>query len=76
MQRFFSDSVKLIEYIASDVNVVLSNPCVDSLRRTRISFLLLLVCTDKLISTPKIITFLSSLPSVYENSERESNPMP
>ena len=28
------------------------------------------------ISTPKIMTPLPTLPSVYENSERESNPIP
>ena len=41
----------------------------------KLSFPSLPTCTDELISAPKIIAFLPMLPSVNENSERESNPM-
>ena len=34
------------------------------------------ICTDELISTPKIMKFLPTLPSDNENSEREWNPTP
>ena len=33
-------------------------------------------CTDELISTLKLTTFLPILPSVNEYYEQESNPMP
>ena len=42
----------------------------------KISFPLLSICTDELISTPKMITFLPTLPSGKEYSPQESNPMP
>ena len=32
------------------------------------------MCTDELISAPKIITFFPTLASVNENFERDSNP--
>ena len=48
--------MKLLEYSASAVSVVLSNPFVSPLSRIKIS--LLLAYTDELVSTPKIMTFL------------------
>ena len=42
----------------------------------KISFRLLSICTDEFISSPKTMTFFPMLPSVDENSERESSPMP
>ena len=47
-----------MEYSASAVSVVISNSCVCYLPRIKISLFLLLACTDELISTPKIMTFL------------------
>ena len=68
--------MKLIEYLASGVNVVSSNACVGPSPRIKISLFLLSTCTDELISAPTVMTFLSTLPSVNENSEGQSNPMP
>ena len=54
--------VKLIEYIFSALSLS-SNPCVGPLPRIKMSFFLLSIFVDQLISTPKIITFLPvSLP--------------
>ena len=39
------------------------------------SLVLLSICTDELISTPTIITFLPTLPSGNRNSKRKSNPI-
>ena len=69
------DLEQSIEYSAFDVNVTLSNPYVGPLPRITISLFLISICTDELISTPKITTFLPTLPSVNENFKRESNPM-
>ena len=55
------DLVKLIEYLVSAVIAVLSNLWVGSLTRTKIYFLPSSACGDKLLSTPKILTFLSQL---------------
>ena len=52
------DCVKLIEYIASAVNVVSPNPCVGSFIGIKISFPLLSIWTDEFIPAPKIMTFL------------------
>ena len=68
------DLKKLIEHWASAANEVSSNPCVGPIPRIKIS--LLSVCTDELISTPKIMTFLPILPPGSENSEHEPNPIP
>ena len=62
--------------MASTVNVVSSNPWVGPSPRIKISLFSLSICTDELISAPKIVTVFPSLPSVSETSERESNPMP
>ena len=70
----FFFSVKLIEYIFSALRVV-SNPCVGPIPRIKMSFFLLSIFVDELISTPKIITFLPiSLP--IENKVFLSNPIP
>ena len=61
--------------LASAVIVALSKPCVGHSPRTKIFLFLLSICTEELLSTPKIMTFLSKLPSVYENRKRESNLM-
>ena len=56
--------------------MVSTNPCVGPFPRIKIYFSLLSICTDELISTPKIRTFLPTLLSGNENSEWESNPIP
>ena len=66
----------MIGYLASAFNVVSFNPCVGYSPRIEISLFSLSICTDELMSAPKIVTFLPTLPSVNENSEQESNPMP
>ena len=71
--NLFLACVKLIENSA--VNVVASNPCVAAPLRIEIFLYLLSICTDELISAPKIITFFSMLPSANENSERELSPI-
>ena len=53
---------KLIEYGAPAVKEVSSIPFVESRPRTKISFYLLLICTDELIPTTKIMSFLPILP--------------
>ena len=70
------DCVKLKRHIASAVNVVLSNHRVGPLPRIKTSFSLLSVCTDELISAPKLRTFFPMLPPVNKKSEREPSPMP
>ena len=67
--------VKLIGYKTPAANVVSSNPCVGPSPRIKISFPLLLTCTDELMSAPEIMTFFPMFPSTNENCERESNPM-
>ena len=57
--NFLFDCVKLIGFLAPDVNVVPSNPCVDPSPRIKIYFSLLSTCTDELISAPEIMTFFS-----------------
>ena len=65
-----------MEYFASAVNVVSSYSFVGPLSRINIYFALLSICTDELISAPKITTFFPMLSSDNENSERESSPIP
>ena len=50
-------TVLYIEYFFSAVSVVSSNTCVIPSPRTKIFFVLLLACTEELISAPKINTF-------------------
>ena len=74
MQNFVFFLVKLIEYIFSALSVY-SNPCVGPLPRIKMSFFLLSIFADELISTPKVFTFLpTSLPN--EKDISLSNPMP
>ena len=73
-QKILFDLEKLIEYWASADKVVSFN--LGSILRIRIYFFLFSICTDELISTPKITTVLPTLPSGNEKSERESNPIP
>ena len=56
MQNFFFITVKLIELIFSG-DKVCSNPCVGPFLRTNMSFFLLSMCAEELISAPKINTF-------------------
>ena len=44
-------------------------PCESLSPRIKVSFPLLSICTDQLISGPKIMTFLLMLPSGTERSE-------
>ena len=74
--NIYPDSEKVIGYLASDVIVASSKPCDDPSLRTKIFLFLLSICTEELLSTQKIITFFSLLPSAHENCERESNSMP
>ena len=67
--------LKLIKYWLSAVNV-LFNPFVGPLSRIKISFPLLSMCTDELISAPKIVTFLHTLPSGKEYSPQVLNSIP
>ena len=53
----------------------MSIPCIKSLPRTRM-FLLLLACTELLISAPEIITFLPNPPLGCEKVPLELNPVP
>ena len=70
-QNRFCNLEKLIEYSASAVIFVSSNLCVEPLARTEITFLLLSIWTDELLSTPKITTLLPNqsmeLKKVNEN---------
>ena len=51
-------------------------PCVGPSLRIRMSFFLLSICTEKLISTPKIITLLPNPPLGCEKTPFQSNPIP
>ena len=58
-------------------NVVVSSyPCIGPKPRIKISFFLLSICTDELVSTQKIMTFVHTLPSGNENSKGKSNLIP
>ena len=54
----------------------MSNPCVNPSPRTRILLLLLLACTELLMSAPKITTFLPNSPLGCEKVPLELNPIP
>ena len=75
-QKLLFDLEKFIEYLASAVNVVSSNPYNGPMSRIKISLSLRLIFRDELISTLKMIEFLPTLTSGNENSEHESNPIP
>ena len=64
----------MFEYNFSAVSVC-SNPYVGLLLRIGISFSLLSICEDELISTPIIITFLPTS-SLIEKNPFLSNPVP
>ena len=49
----------LIKYLASAIIVVKSNSCVGLHQELKYLFFLLSACYDELLSTPKILTFLS-----------------
>ena len=67
----------MVEYSASTVNVVSSNPRVGSLPRVNISFFQLSACTEELLSTPNIMIVLQSpLPFVNEKNPSTSNLTP
>ena len=66
------DLKKLIEYWASAIKVVLSDPCVGPLPIIKIPLYLLSIYADELISAPEIITFL---PTLVSSNENESNTM-
>ena len=65
-----------MEYFASTGNVVSSNLCVGSSKRIKIPFLLLSICTDELISTLKVMTFLPQSNFGSEKCETEPKPKP
>ena len=67
-QNFLFDLEKSIDYLTSAVNRESSNPCIGPLLRMTISLFLSPICTDELISTPKIMTYLPALLSDNENS--------
>ena len=66
---------KLIGCSASAVNMISSNPCVSPSPRIRISFSLLSMCRNELISSANVTAFLPKLPSLNKDFEQESNPM-
>ena len=49
------------------------NPCVEVSPRTKTFFFLLSICTDELLSTLKVITFLPLSKPGYEKNEQQSN---
>ena len=67
------DLVKLIEYLASAITTVSSNPCVWRSPRTKIYFFLLSICNDELLSTQKIIALLPQSKCGKEKSEQQLN---
>ena len=53
----------------------MSNTCEGPSSRIKMSYLLLSTCTEELISTPKIITFLPNQPVGNEKNPVISNPI-
>ena len=72
--KMFFFSVKLNEYYFSALSVC-SNPCVGSFPRIKISFFLLSIFVNEVISTPNIITFLPT-PLPNEKLPCLLNPIP
>ena len=69
-------SLKLIEYLASAVNLVSFNPYVKLLPRIKTSFFLVLPCTEELASTLNVITFLwNPLPTDNKKVPQPPNPL-
>ena len=75
LNNFFFVAVKLIECIFSAVKVC-SYPCVGPIPKTNMSFFLLPIWAEKIISTPKINTFWPNSPLGNEKSSLLSNPIP
>ena len=55
--------------------MVSSNHCVGPLSRINIFYFLLSICTDEIISSPKTIEILITLPSGNEDSEGKLDPI-
>ena len=72
MQYLFLGFGKLIEYLASAVTAVPSNPCIGPSLRTKIYIFSIIVCVDELLSA---VTFLSKSKCGIEKRECESSPM-
>ena len=51
---FFHSKINRVHFSAVSV---CSNPCVEPIPKTNMSFMLLSMCAEKIISTPKINTF-------------------
>ena len=75
MHTFF-DLVKLIEYVASAVIVILSNLCLCPSPRTKTFSFILSVCVDELFSTPKMLTFLTLSRHGIKKCDYKSNWIP
>ena len=73
--KIFVFSVKLIEYIFPALGVC-SNLCVGPFPKNKLSFFLLSIFVDELISTPKIITFLPNPVPGNEKLICLSDPIP
>ena len=58
-----------MEYLDSAVIVVSSNLCAGPSPKTKVSFFLLSICTDELMSIPKIIAFLPNIWKGNQNLE-------
>ena len=58
MKTFLCDLEKLIEYSNSADSLVSSSHCVGPLPRIETALFILSICTDELIWTPKLTTFL------------------
>ena len=68
-------SVKLIEYTFSGL-CLRSSYCVGPLPKIKMSFFLLSIFVDELMSTPKVIKFLPNPMPGNENLPHLSNPIP
>ena len=75
-QNFFIVTVKLVEYFFSAVNVISSNLYARPSSRIKISFFLLLTCTEELIYTPQIIKLHSNSAAENEKVPYLSIPIP
>ena len=69
--NFLCNVENFLEYSSFAVNVASSNLCVKALQKIKISFFLLSICTDELISTPQIKTLLPKTKFRIEKNERE-----
>ena len=69
----FFCKINRIHFFSTFMNTLCSNPCVGPFPRIKISFFLLSIFVDELISTPKIIRFLLT-PLPNEKRPCLSNP--